>query len=104
MNKKHWFCFCFIGRDTVTGKTASASTYTGLITKNISLPVINEQKSYSQLADDAVLMSVSYLGEMTREEFLGEPKKEPYSDAEGTGEYHRIPESAFGGWYQEKPE
>ncbi len=74
--KKHWFAFSYTGnnRDGSPGQ-AWASTYTGYEQRdsNVTMDMIHENKAYADVADDATLISVSYLGYMTREEFTGEP-------------------------------
>jgi len=70
--KLHWFCFSYTGKEIETGDDVQASTYTGYSTKNITLPIIDENKKNAHVTDAAVLLSVSYLGYMTRAELLGD--------------------------------
>lgn len=65
----HWYCFSYIGKLLKDGSHCNACTYTGYEHKEVTLGMIKENKRNAGVADDAVLISVSYLGHMTREEF-----------------------------------
>lgn len=69
--KKHWFCFSYRGYNLDDGLTCDASTYTGYNHKNITLKAIKENKVHAGVRDSAVLISVSYLGYMNKEEIMG---------------------------------
>jgi hypothetical protein len=66
--KKHWYCFAFVGGQAEFGRECRACTYTGYQDKLITMPRIKENKRYAGVKDDAVLLSVSYLGYMTKEQ------------------------------------
>lgn len=70
MEELHWYCFSYTGKlaDGSEG-TASASTYSGLIENKITLRRMKENKANAGMRIDAVVVSISYLGLMTREEF-----------------------------------
>jgi hypothetical protein len=74
---RHWYCFSFSGKidGSVVGMDCRASTYAGYKQKNITLEMITEQKKQAGVTSSAVLMSVSYLGYMTSEEFKGEEEE-----------------------------
>lgn len=67
--KLHWHCFAFSGK-TLQDEDCFATTYMGYHDKNITLPRINEAKVASNINEGAVLISATYLGHMTRKEFL----------------------------------
>ena len=72
-NKKlHWFCFSFSGMTIEGGKNCEASCYTGYVKKNITKPMIDENKEYAGVTEKAVLISCSYLGHMPKAEFEGQ--------------------------------
>lgn len=70
--KKHWFAFTYTGknRDGSPGQ-AWSSAYTGYAQResSVTMAMIQENKAFADVADDATLISVSYLGFMTRDEF-----------------------------------
>lgn len=69
---RHWFCMTYIGRPLDgTAGTANACSYVGFAEKKITMAKINAQKKHAGVKDDAVLIACIYLGQMTREEFLG---------------------------------
>lgn len=70
--RKHWYCFSYIGECLETGKNANASTYTGYKSKGVTKAIIDENVSNAGLRKGAVLIAVSYLGHMERSEFLAE--------------------------------
>lgn len=70
-NKKHWFCFSYIGRDEETNQKVNACTYTGYNHKNITMAMIKANKKNAGVKEDACLISVSYLAHMTKEDFKG---------------------------------
>jgi len=67
----HYYCFSYIGKDLNTGKDCQASTYTGYSEKEITIPMVNENKKNAGVTGDAVLLAVSYLGFMIRETMQG---------------------------------
>ena len=72
----HWYCFSYIGKDIKTGLTANGCTYSGYTEEGVTLQAITENKQNAGVTDDAVLISVSYLGKMTKEVFTGKSKNE----------------------------
>jgi hypothetical protein len=66
--KKHWYCFAFVGNSVEDGKERRACAYTGYPDKLITLPRIQENEQYAGMKHGAVLLSVSYLGYMTKEQ------------------------------------
>ena len=70
--KVHWFCFSFSGVHAESGRDATACTYVGYSDSKITMPKINAQKIQSSLTENAILISVSPLGYMTKAEFTGE--------------------------------
>lgn len=64
--KLYWFCFSYVDNARIY-----ASTYTGYSDKSVTLKHIKENKTYAGVSDNAVLLSLSYLGYMTRMEFTG---------------------------------
>ena len=68
--KKHWFCFSYKGEEIETGNNVSACTYTGYLYREVTMNMIKENKKIAGLKENAVLIAVSYLGEMTRNEFV----------------------------------
>lgn len=70
--KGHWYCFTYIGTDLKTNTHgAYASAYSSYTKNFVTLRMINNNKQHAGLKNDAVLLSVSYLGYMTKEEFDG---------------------------------
>ena len=67
----HWYCFSYIGHGIDDGLTINVSTYTGYFKKNVTNAMILKNKEYAGVTHTAVLIAVSYLGYMTREEFEG---------------------------------
>jgi len=65
--QKHWFSFTF--SEVQDSSQVIASTYTGYDCKNLNMNRINENKGYAHLSQSAVLMGVSYLGYMSKDEF-----------------------------------
>ena len=59
--KQHWYAYSFLGQ----GNTYS-STYVGYEDNNITMPRIRAAKVFAGVSPDAVVLSVSYLGRMTR--------------------------------------
>lgn len=66
--KLHWHCFAFSGK-TLQDEDCFSTTYMGYHDKEITLPRIEEAKSAAKINQEAVLLYVSYLGYMTKEEF-----------------------------------
>lgn len=73
--RQHWYVFVFQGDNADSGRTCMASTYTGYLTRGITLPRIAENKEHAGVDSGAVLLSVSYLGHMTRDSFSGDQKE-----------------------------
>lgn len=69
--KLYWYCLTFRGYDVGTGNICYATTYTGQTRKGreFSMREIAKQKLLAGVRDCAVLISVSYLGHMTKDEF-----------------------------------
>jgi len=68
----HWFCFSYIGNALECGGLGNGCVYSSYRSKNITLGMIKDNKGGAGLRDDATLISVSYLGYMTRKEFAAE--------------------------------
>lgn len=68
-NKKHWYCFSYLGTLLDTEQQANACTYTGYERKEITIIDILENKTSAGLKQDAVLVGLMYCGFMTREQF-----------------------------------
>lgn len=67
--KKHWYSFSFSGIDENSGCQCNASTYIGYKEKLITRMRIDYAKKAAGVSD-AVLLNASYLGYMTKEQFL----------------------------------
>lgn len=72
IEKSHWYCFAYIGNDLNSNLACHASTYTGYKNKKVTMDRIMKNKAHAGVTDEAVLLSVSYLGYMSNEEFKGE--------------------------------
>lgn len=59
--KQHWYAYSFLGQGGAYG-----SAYIGYEDNNITIPRIRAAKGFADVSPDAVLLSVSYLGHMTR--------------------------------------
>ena len=70
--KLHYFCFSYAGQTADTNQQCNACTYTGYNDKNITIAMIEKNKEYAGVNKNSALLSVSYLGYMTRTEFSGE--------------------------------
>lgn len=71
--KKHWYSFTYLGNSPDTNCRMYATAVCGYEKKDfITLLEINRNKYESGLDDKAVLLSVSYLGKMTKEEMMTE--------------------------------
>lgn len=68
---KHWFCFSYQGPCDETGVPATASAYVGYPCREVTKAMIDANKAAAGVAKDSALIAVSYLGEMTRHDFLG---------------------------------
>ena len=68
---RHWYCFSYNGTNPQTGLDCAASTYAGYERQRVTKPMIDENKKHAGVNEGAVLIAVSYLGYMTREEMLG---------------------------------
>ncbi len=69
--KKHWYALSYRGKCLDSSHQADATTYTGYPDTNLTMDHIMEGKENAGVRGDAVLISVSYLGFMTRKEFVG---------------------------------
>jgi len=72
MEELHWFCFSYVGdhaEASISTGTVHGSTYTGYAEKKITIKNIKENKAYAKMSEDSAVVSISYLGHMTREEF-----------------------------------
>jgi hypothetical protein len=65
--KKHWYSLVF--QEVLAGSMKYQSTYLGLDEPKVALHRIQDAKKGAGVAANAVLLSVSFLGEMTEEEF-----------------------------------
>lgn len=81
-DKLHWYCFSYYGnsRDGKLTEFAHGSAYAGYKTKKITLSRIEENKAFARVSDSSVLISCSYLGLMTNEEFTGNKDEENESE------------------------
>ena len=68
---RHYYCFSYVGRSSEDGHQCQACTYVGYDERRITKSIIEENKIAAGVDEDAVLLAVSYLGHMTREEMLG---------------------------------
>ena len=68
-NKKHWYCFLYIGRTINSDRQANGCTYTGYERQEITFVDIQENKTSAGLKQDAVLVGLMYCGLMTIEQF-----------------------------------
>jgi len=68
-NKLYYYCFSFKGR-TPDGQPANASTYAGYeIESSFTIREIDKRKLMAGLTYEAVLLSITFIGVMTEEEF-----------------------------------
>ena len=67
---QYWYAFCFM----ITTKDGAmhATCYIGRDEMNINMNTIAEAKRTAKVDDEAVMISCSFLGLMTREAFTGE--------------------------------
>ncbi|WKW33164.1 hypothetical protein KIH13_04530 [Pseudomonas viridiflava] len=65
--KQHTYCLTFV--DSSTGQMAYASVYAGFDEHKITLSQIADAKGAAGVTQAATLLSCSYLGHMTQEEF-----------------------------------
>lgn len=64
--KKHWWSFVF--SQTTNGATTTASVYMGWEQgEYVNIPRINSAKEAAGVSQEAVMLSCSYLGYMTKE-------------------------------------
>lgn len=68
-NKRHWYCFSYVGKAVDTNDTVNACTYTGFSKQEVTLADIKENKANAGVTDKAVLMGLSYCGFMTKKQF-----------------------------------
>jgi hypothetical protein len=66
----HWYCFTYVGSDPKNGGTATASTVTGYVCKDLKLSAMYENKINAGLTEDAVLTGLSYFGKMPKSLFV----------------------------------
>ena len=69
MEKEHWYSFCFMQTDPITNTMTFGNGYSGLRYQRVTLQAIETAREYAGVTDGAVLMSVSYLGYMTVDQF-----------------------------------
>jgi hypothetical protein len=69
-DRKHWFSYCF--EESGGTRIVTTSAYIGYPEKAITKARIEAAKDAVDVSVDAVLLNVSYLGYMTRSQFLGE--------------------------------
>lgn len=71
MGRLHWYCFTYKGKVIECGSPADASTYKGYEAKDfITLKMIKDNKRKAGLTDSACLINITYLGYMTKQEFI----------------------------------
>jgi hypothetical protein len=66
-DKKHWYCFAFKGEEE-GGRPCMGYSITGYPDKLITMPRIKENERYAGVKEGALLLAVSYLGHMTKEQ------------------------------------
>jgi len=67
--KLHWYCITFSGKNS-DGMSCHACTYFGLKhDRGISRRFLNSQKTLAGVDDGAVLLSITKLGRMTKDQF-----------------------------------
>lgn len=69
-NRKHWFAFSYLGGSLESGRDSLGSSITGYRNRQINIDRVEENKSHAGVGPDAALLSVSYLGKMTRRQML----------------------------------
>jgi hypothetical protein len=67
--KLHWYIFALFGAASQGATGVATNTIKGFEGKNIGMSDIKYIKKVSNMEDSASLLSVSYLGHMTRSEF-----------------------------------
>ena len=82
MTKKHWYAFTFMYSNAVRMCYVYTSVYIGYNDRNVTLPRIKAAKLAQGIPESAVLMSVSYLGYMSEDEFS--PEEQSGSGDDGT--------------------
>ena len=70
MEKQHYFNFCFM-YFTDNGNVAYESVQNNFVNKNITVNKINNTKREAEIKQYSILISCSYLGYMTYDEFMG---------------------------------
>lgn len=60
----HWYSFTYQHGNSI------ASTYTGYKGKGVTLKMIQDNKGNAKMPIDSVMISVCYLGYMTKAEFI----------------------------------
>ena len=65
--RMHWYCFSYVG--AVDSGLQHGCSYVGYESENITHRNIKENKRNAGMKDDAVLVSVTRLGYMTKQEF-----------------------------------
>ena len=73
-NLKHWYSLSFYGLSKKSGQLANGYTITGYNKKDLVLADIEEAMSSAGMNEKAVLLSVSYLGEWSEEDFVSGSK------------------------------
>lgn len=65
--KLHWYCFSFLHSNVI------ASSFKGFKEKDkINISDINNARNVAEINGKSVLISLAYLGHMTKEEFTNE--------------------------------
>lgn len=67
----HWHSAAFLGYSLEYGKTTQASTLFSTPTRNVTRAHLDKAAKEAGVRKDPVILNVSYLGEMTDEEFNG---------------------------------
>ena len=70
-NKQFWYCFSFVGKNAENGCSCDSSMYSGLPSRKITKSIIDDNRKYAGVNPEAVVVSISYLGRMTKSEFVG---------------------------------
>ena len=75
--KLHWYSFTYQGKPINGYGISIGGSYAGYSGEGVTLDIIRRNKERAGLERDAILLSTSYLGFMTKEEFEEEfPDKE----------------------------
>ncbi len=66
-DKLHYFCFSFFGDNNTINSCEAGYKF-----PKITMAAIKERRRQAGVGDNAVLISVSYIGRMTKKEFRGD--------------------------------